>query len=242
MRLLIAGLFLAQAATAPSFEVASINPHPVPSLPGGTLVVRSGGGGPVNIGIAGNRVSVSGDLKRFIMAAYNVKDFQVDGVPDALANELYDIAAKTEGDATPTLEQVRGMLEALLADRFHLKLHRETKEIAVYDLVVAKNGPKLKEAAGPRPAEGPVRAGTVMRWSFTDRTIAGLIGLIASIVDRPIVDKTGLTGHYDFSIEIDAEHPKEIAPAIEDLGLKLTSAKEPAEILVVDHATKPSAN
>jgi uncharacterized protein (TIGR03435 family) len=81
-----------------------------------------------------------------------------------------------------------------------------------------------------------------MRWSFTDRTIPGLIDLIASTVDRPIVDKTGLTGHYDFSLEFDGEHPKEIAPAIEDLGLKLTSAKEPAEILVVDHATKPSAN
>jgi uncharacterized protein (TIGR03435 family) len=238
MRLLISALFLAQAATAPSFEVASINPHPLPS---GNFVVRSGGSAAV-IKIAGNRVTTSGNLKRLVMAAYNVKDFQVDGVPDALANELYDVVAKTEGEATPTLEQVRPMLQSLLADRFQLKLHRDTREIAVYDLAVGKNGPKLKESAGPKPAQDPVRVGTIMRWSFTDRSISQLIDLLAVTVDRPMVDKTGLAGHYDFAIEIDAEHPKEIEPAIEDLGLKLTSAKEPAEILVVDHAAKPSAN
>jgi uncharacterized protein (TIGR03435 family) len=134
------------------------------------------------------------------------------------------------------------MLQTLLAERFQLQLHRETKPIAVYDLVVAKNGPKLKESAGPKPAADPVRVGAIMRWSFTDRTIPGLIDLIAVTVDRPISDKTGLTGHYDFSIEIDMEHPQEIQPAIEDLGLKLASAKEPTEILVIDRAAKPSAN
>jgi uncharacterized protein (TIGR03435 family) len=236
MRLLLCALVLGQTATAPSFEVASIKPHPIP--PSVFAVARNA----ANIKIAGNRVTTGGTLKSFVMSAYNVKDFQVDGMPEALANELYDIVAKTEGEATPTVDQVRPMLQTLLADRFQLRLHRETRQIAVYDLVIAKNGPKLKESAGPKPAEDPVRVGAIMRWSFTDRTIPGLIDLIKATVDRPIIDKTGLTGTYDFSIEIDMEHPQEIQPALEDLGLKLNSAKEPAEILAIDHAAKPSAN
>jgi len=236
MRILLTALFMAQAATAPSFEVASITPHPLPR--GNFAFARNA----ANLKIAGNRVTTGGRLKSLVMAAYDVKDFQVDGVPEALGSELYDVVAKTEGEAAPTVEQVRPMLQTLLADRFKLKLHRETRQIAVYDLVVGKNGSKLKETAGPKPYEDPVRIGTVMRWSFTDRTISGLIDLILATVDRPILDKTGLTGHYDFSFEIEMEHPQEIQPAIEDLGLKLNSAKEPAEILVIDHAAKPSAN
>jgi uncharacterized protein (TIGR03435 family) len=236
MRLLISALFLSQATTAPSFEVASIKPRPLP--PGVIGFTRNAS----NIKIAGNRVTTGGRLKSLVMAAYDVKDFQVDGVPEALMSEVYDIVAKTEGDATPSEEQVRRMLQTLLADRFQLKLHRETREIAVYDLVVAKNGPKLKESAGAKPAEDPVTVGTIERWSFTDRTIPGLIDLIKATVDRPILDKTGLTGHYDFSIELDREHPQEIQPSLEDLGLKLNSAEEPAEILAIDHAAKPSAN
>jgi uncharacterized protein (TIGR03435 family) len=236
MRLLIAALFLAQAATAPSFEVVSIKPHPVPA---GVFVA---GRNASNIKIAGNRVTTGGNLKSLVMAAYNMRDFQVDGVPEALRSELYDVVAKTEGEATPTVEQVRPMLQTLLADRFQLQLHRETREVAVYNLVVAKNGKKLKESAGPKPAGDPERIGAIMRWSFTDRTIPGLIDLIKATVDRPIFDKTGLTGHYDFSLDMDTEHPLEILSALEELGLKLNSAKEPAEILVIDHAAKPSAN
>jgi uncharacterized protein (TIGR03435 family) len=236
MRLLIAALFFAQAASAPSFEVASIKPHPLP--PGVFAVGRNV---PI-LKIAGNRVTTAGNLKRLVMAAYNMKDFQVDGVPDAVGSEMYDVVAKTEGEATPTEEQVRLMLQTLLADRFQLHLHRETRQMAVYDLVVGKNGPKLKDTAGPKPAGDPEKIGTAMRWSFTDRTIAGLIDLIKVTVDRPILDKTGLTGRYDFSIELDMEHPQEIQQSLEDLGLKLNSAKEPAEVLVIDHAAKPSAN
>ena len=240
VRILLTALFMAQAASTPSFEVASIKPHPLAS---GIFFFRSGAAPNLRAAIAGNRVTINScNLKLLIMAAYDVKDFQIAGVPDALGNELYDLAAKTEGEATPTVDQVRLMLRTLLADRFQLQLHRETKQTAVYDLAVAKNGPKLKESTGPKPAENPVRVGAIMRWSFTDQTIPGLIDLIASTVDRPILDKTGLTGRYDFAIEIDMEHPQEIQPAMEDLGLKLIPAKEPSEILVIDHAAKPSAN
>jgi uncharacterized protein (TIGR03435 family) len=240
MRILLTALFLAQA-TAPSFEVASVTPHPLAS---GIHVVRRSAAVSLGAAIAGNRVTIRPcSLKLLIMLAYDVKDFQITGVPAALSDDqLYDIAAKTEGEATPAVDQVRLMLQTLLADRFQLELHRETKEVAVYDLVVAKSGPKLKESAGPKRAENPVTDGPMMRWSFSDRTIPGLIDLIAPRLDRPVVDKTGLTGRYDFTFDIPAEHPEEIVPAIESLGLKLTSAKEPAEILVIDHASKPSAN
>jgi hypothetical protein len=241
MRLLVAALFLAQAATAPSFEVASINPHPVP--PGVFAVARNA----ANLKIAGNRVTFGGNLKSLVMAAYNVKDFQVDGVPEAFGSELYDVVAKTEGEATPSVgagppdaANLAGRsIPTPTASRNQANCGLRSGGSEERPEVEGKH--RAKALRGPGEKD-PVKIGTAMRWSFTDRTIAGLIDLIKVTVDRPILDKTGLTGRYDFSIELDMEHPQEIQQSLEDLGLKLNSAKEPAEVLVIDHAAKPSAN
>lgn len=241
---------LGQSAAAPSFEVASVKPH---IFPPGTFGFSSGAGGEgASIRISGNRVTIAAStFTSLAMAAYKVKDFQIAGVPGTLGrDQFYDIAAKVEGDGTPTLEQVRPMLQTLLADRFQLRLHRETKELLVYDLVVGKNGPKLKESTGPRPPRPVAYNGPAIRFDLLDRSIADLIAFVAPNVDRPVLDKTGLTGRYDFSLEYTRGNPEVASPdndrsifaAVQDLGLKLAPAKEPAEVLVIEHAEKPSAN
>jgi uncharacterized protein (TIGR03435 family) len=190
------------------------------------------------------------------MTAYNVKDFQISGVPEwALGrDQFYDITAKVEGESAPALEQVRPMLQTLLADRFQLKLHRETRELPVYDLVDDKKGPKLKESIGPRSPHPVTFSGTLTRFNLLDKSLADLVDSIAGFVDRPVLDKTGLTGRYDFTLEFTHSNPdlvardspeadRSIFTAIqEQLGLKLTPAKAPTEILVIDHAERPSEN
>ena len=194
------------------------------------------------------------------MAAYNLRDSQVTGAPGWTDNlgrqQLFDIAARTPGESTPTLDQVRPMLQVLLADRFQLKFHREGKELLVYELVVGKNGPKLKESVTDgKPAGEPLTiSGSNIRANYVNKSIADLIAIIHRQVDRPIVDKTGLTGRYDFILEYTVNNP-EVAPVNspdadrsifsalqEQLGLKLVAAKDSTEIFVIEHAERPSEN
>jgi uncharacterized protein (TIGR03435 family) len=241
---------LGQPSSAPSFEVSSVKLH---AFRPGTVGFGPGtGGAGANIRINGNRVTIGlSTFIRLVMAAYKVKDFQIAGVPGTLGpDQFYDIIAKVEGEGTPTLEQVRPLLQTLLADRFQLRLHRDTKELSVYDLVVGKNGPKLKESTGPRPPLPIAHNGPVIRFDLLDRSIADLIGFVAPNVDRPVLDKTDLAGRYDFSLEYTPDNPDEashdsdrsIFGAVQDLGLKLAPAREQAEVLVIDHAERPSGN
>jgi uncharacterized protein (TIGR03435 family) len=142
------------------------------------------------------------------------------------------------------------MLQQLLADRFALRLHRETKEITIYSLIVGKNGPKLKEggSAGPylsRPSPGRL-AGQRASMSSLASALAGNLG-------RPVIDNTGLKGGYDFSLEWTADAAPDAVPAdtsgpslftaLQDqLGLRLESKKAPIEVLIIDRAEKPSPN
>ena len=248
------GLRGQSAPSHPAFEVASVKPNP---LPPGAFGFGSGGGGGAGIHISGNRVTlVRHSLLRLVMTAYDLKDFQISGMPEwALGrDQLYDITAKVEGEGTPALEQVRPMLQTLLADRFQLKLHRETKELPVYNLVVDKKGPKLKDSAGARPPQPVTFSGPLVRFNLLDKSMAELVDIITGFVDRPVLEKTGLTGRYDFTLEFTRSNPdlvapdspeaeRSIFPAIqEQLGLKLAPAKEPTGILVIDHAERPSEN
>lgn len=243
---------LAQPTAAPAFEVASVK---AVDLPPGTFPF--GDRAAPAIHISGNRVTTRASISGLVLAAYDLKGFQISSAPDWTDRrgrlQLYDISAKTEGEGTPTLDQVRQMLRTMLADRFQLKLHSETKELPVYDLVVGKNGPKLKESAGdtspPRPA---TFSGPLIRLNLSNTSMADLIRYLGANVDRPVLDKTGLTGRYDFTLEFtrspgvaldspDADNS--IFSAVQlQLGLKLVAAKEPTEIFVVDHAERPSAN
>jgi uncharacterized protein (TIGR03435 family) len=222
------------------FEVATIKPwvQPAPGAGRGARMVmgqRGGPGSPDPGQITWNGAS----LKSLLMTAYGVKGYQVSG-PPWLDNERFNIAAKVPAGATK--EQVLVMWQSLLAERFQLKLHRETREIPIYELVIGKNAPKLKESAPdpeppqdqpPKPpADGPPpppmrptmgadgcpvyppgsRGGTSMmmsavrfRMCASKMTLENLANMLSGQLDRPLFNKTGLTGKYDFRLEFQPE-------------------------------------
>ena len=245
----IGALWFAAAVGAPAargqqFEVASIKQH---ILPPNMFTFHNPGTNPIRI--SGNRVNVNmSTLTALVIAAYNVRDFQVSGGPAwALESRgaLWDISAKGEGDAELSMDQARAMLRNLLADRFQLQLQFESKELPVYSLTIAKGGPKLKEVPpdAPRPAP-PTARGSMEQ-------VAATIGLF---LDRPVVDKTGLTGVYDYTLDISridlARRAGDAVGAIgtaltaiqQDLGLKAEPGKAAIQMLIIDHAERPSDN
>lgn len=183
-------------------------------------------------------------LKGLVTAAYNVKEYQVSGGPTwALRiDSLWDVAAKTPGDRQAGIHQVRMMLQDLLAERFRLKLRRETKQLPVYNLLVAKGGPKMKSASETPPVVRGMRRGT----------IAQLAALLSLMSGRPVIDKTGLPGTYDHSNDLAAldvgaqDWANTISRAVtaihDQLGLKVESSKAMIEILTIQGAEEPTPN
>src|ERR1039457_2700417 len=221
------------AWTPPSFEVASVKPASAPiatkdaytaGYNAGMRAARAAQG----LRIVGQRVTViDNSLKDMIRLAYQVKDHQISG-PAWMATERYEIAATMS--AGTNLSQVPEMLQTLLKERFHLKLHQETRKMAVYALVVAKGGPKLTAATAP--ANGRGGTGWVSsngRVGAKDSSVASFADLLSKAADRPVIDMTGLTGLYDFDVNYtpslsatatDADATLETA-VLEQLGLKL---------------------
>jgi uncharacterized protein (TIGR03435 family) len=225
----------AQQAAGPSFEVASVKPAPLPSGDRPIMVGSRGGPGTNDPGRATyNFVS----LKMLLQSAYGVKPYQISG-PAWLDNERYDVVAKVPEGATK--EQFALMLQNLLVERFGLKYHRETKELPLYELTVAKNGSKLKPAApaaagtpdaGPPSGPPPVgkdgfpqlppgkpnmimmgRPGQ-MRMAATMQAVDRIADVLGNQLGTPVVDKTGLTGNYDFTLEFALEPGKGIGPGL----------------------------
>jgi uncharacterized protein (TIGR03435 family) len=172
-------------------------------------------------------------------------------VPPSLPGDVYyDIAAKAPGDDPPSRADLRRMLQTLLADRFNFRFHRESKEIPVYVLVVAKGGPKFKESApdSKRRFLGGVngRNQVITATRYTVADLARSLGFVGA--DRPVIDRTGLTGEYDFRIEATPRRDVELGDISvhtavqEQLGLKLESQRAPIQVLVVDRFDKPSGN
>jgi uncharacterized protein (TIGR03435 family) len=245
---LIALLLIAQ-----SFEVASIKPD----SPGGVST------GDFRF-LPGGRLSAQQVLLRFfIQNAYGLKPFQILGGPEWINSEGYDIEAKAEGNPSP--EQMQRMMQTLLEDRFKLRAHRETKELPVYALTVAKGGLKL-----PEPKEGScgdTPCGRVMvriaRFGGAQIqggkiTMAELVRVLSNMMGRTVIDKTGFTGEFDVQLQFALDDaiaglpkppgpPDEGALSVfvavqEQLGLKLESTKGPVEVLVIDHVERPSGN
>jgi uncharacterized protein (TIGR03435 family) len=206
-------------------------------------------------------------LKRYIMMAYDVKEYQVTGGPNWMDLDGYAIVAKLEnrgeeglpGKDTPRLRaaaevaRMNAALQALLAERFQLKIHRETKSMPAYGLTVAKSGFKLKQVTG----EGG--SGTSSNGSETGRKMTGtrvgmttLAAFLSRQMDRPVTDQTHIQGFYIFTLEwtpddlkgssSDAARGPSIFTALQELGLKLEPQKAPVEIIVVDSAEKPTGN
>jgi uncharacterized protein (TIGR03435 family) len=204
------------------------------------------------------RLSASNTTLGMLVAeAYHVYDFQISGGPKWLNADRYDIEAKAEGDTKPSAAELRGMLQKLLADRFSLVVHRETRDLPVYALEVGKGGPKFPPSKDSE--EAPMFRVFQRRQITAARAPLGyLVEALSSLVGRPVVDKTGLAGKYDYRLEWTPDETQvrsdEAAPQVEgnvpslasalqeQMGLRLQSQKAPVEIIVIDRAEKASVN
>jgi len=223
----------------PAFEVASVKLHrPTP----GPLRASA------NVGPAAIHYT-NVTLKSSIRSAYGFESYRMVGGPDWLTSERYDIEAKA-ALASPR-EQLMRMLQTLLEDRFHLKVHREMRELPTYALVVGKSG--LKIHPGKENGETEV-GGAVHLINSRGMTMKQLAAFLSQITERsghPVLDTTGLTGVYDITLDFDPDdakpsddhsQPDLFAALQEQLGLKLEPRKTSLEVLVIDHAEKPSEN
>ena len=222
-------VFGQDAVSKPAFEVASVKP----STPG------SSGGGitPGPTGLTARNVT----LLFCMRIAYNVQDYQVSG-PNWLSTEQYDIVANT--GAPVNQDQLRLMLQTLLAERFRLVLHRGERTRSVYALVVGKDGPKLTEAKSDDNAGTTADMGHLV---FTAASMSALARRLSQQLHEPVSDLTGLKGIYNFTLDWQQDDnvsgPSLFTAVQEQLGLKLEAKKVPIEVLVVDHAEKiPTAN
>jgi uncharacterized protein (TIGR03435 family) len=176
------------------------------------------------------------------------------GGPEWANSDAFDIQAKAEG-APPSQDQMRLMVQALLADRFKLKAHIEKRELPVYELVVVNSGPKLKPAdlqsSGKRQLIGlPSPSGSLtLKMTNTRTSLSTLSSMLQSYAGRPIIDKTGLEGQFDVSLQFAPETlPADPSDASlftavqEQLGLKLEPAKGQVEVLLIDSVERPSDN
>jgi uncharacterized protein (TIGR03435 family) len=218
----------------PKFEVASIKPTPPSAGERNCVGVAQADAIRMSLPCA--------TLKSLITSAFDLKSVAIEGAP-AWADTRYSIEAKAKSAAG--IEQMRLMLRALLADRFHLKVHRETPLRPAFVLVVAKGGPKMRAAES---GSGQV----LFSMAGKDKVLTGSMASMARLIpwlksmtnERPIVDETGLTGAYDFKLQwlLDEDAPTvALFPALrEQLGLQMEVRNAPVEILVIDHAEKPS--
>jgi uncharacterized protein (TIGR03435 family) len=236
------GLAQTVSEEPPRFEAVSIRP----SQPGGQTEGLSFAPG-------GRFIATHSTLKGLIRVAYNVRAHQISGGPNWLDSERYDVLTRAEGN--PDTAHVRLMLQAAFADRFKLVIHRETKNLPLYALVLAKNGPKFSETSSSDDFSG-FRIGRGML-SGHSATPTMLANTFSNWVGRSVIDETGLKGRYDFKLEWipddrDSTKPDEktefqpgsslFAIVQEQLGLKLEPRKGPVEVLIIDNAEKASEN
>jgi uncharacterized protein (TIGR03435 family) len=270
----IGALRAAQTAQKQQFEVASVK------------VGRAGQ--PPNVGLVGGRFSAtSTPLKPLLQLAYAPSNggllrSQIIGGPAWIDSDIFDIDAKAEGDSRPTPDQMWQMVRSLLEDRFQLQVHREMRELPLYYLVVAKSGklklsqdqtpvdpaaPRIYDPAAAVPPRGAFRmigkpSPTALTIVMTGNAVRmdALMNMLQQYLDRPLIDKTGLSGLYDAELQFDmasgspgasagnaaaASEPGigSIFTAIqEQLGLKLESSKGPVEVLVIDSVQRPTEN
>jgi len=230
-------------------------------------------------------------LMMVVTSAFGVQDNQVLGAPSWASSDRYNIEAKMSGSVTDALQKLtpaertliqQQMLQGLLADRFKLTVQRVTQRLPVFTLLIGKGGSKLNEAKpddaysnGSHGAGGSSSAGQITiegnptRQTMTGHAvpIARLAYMLTRGLERPVLDKTGLTGNYDFKITfspdqsqtqspsteggatgstptvaLDSTAPALITAVEEQLGLKLRSGKGPVEIIVIDRVERPAGN
>ena len=264
------------------YDVASIKR----AVPPGAIVLGKIGTSETPDGLTARFVTIN----QLIQRAYAAESYQISGAPDWLNSERYDIDAKFDSSTADELQKLspgdrtlarQHMLQTILAERFNLTIHRENKELQTYSLIIAKNGPKLHEVklddadpskptVGPAPGTAQMTvggAGGQMRGFASGLTT--LAAMLTNYLHRPVIDRTGLTERYDFTLRwtpdenqaqgssgaqatagsanglpsSDPTGGASLFTAIqEQLGLKLESAKGPVEIIVIDKIERPSGN
>ena len=236
------------APSGPNFEVASVKPN---------LHSKAGGEGSRRQSVTvdpGRLTMINVTLQTCIRTAFEVRDYQISG-PAWLEEERYDISAKA-ADAVPE-KDLHLMLQRLLAERFRLEYHRQTKDLPAYVLTIAKGGPKFHESK----TEGEFSVKPLGRTVATVEraSVAQLVDLLTQVMRAPVLDETGLKAKYDITIDMTSYIPENmqhgpgaappdfagIAMAVvqEQLGLKLESRKVASELIVIDHAEKaPTEN
>jgi uncharacterized protein (TIGR03435 family) len=242
----------AMAANAdPTFEVATIKPSD-PSRPGRLFRIQ-----------VRHFSTINTTLGALMSWAYNIHPQQIAGAPAWLDSQKFDLDGKPDGEGQPSMDQWKTMVQKLMAERFQLKFHHEQKELSVYALVVAKNGPKINKSEGDPNAPPsllfrglgvlPVRNASMEEFTQV---------MQMAVLPRPVVDQTGLKGKYDFMLQWTPDEtqftslggvppnlpekpdaPPDLFTAIQQqAGLKLESTKAMVDMLVIDKVEKPSEN
>jgi uncharacterized protein (TIGR03435 family) len=224
-----------QGAPRLRFDVTSVKPSPR-MINGGVAVDQSFT--PRSVTIHGIR------LNELIMRAFSLKAYQISG-PEWLGSESYDVLAKT---SEPVTDSVRAsMYQDLLAERFKLEWHFETRSAPCYELVVARNGLKIHPVEPNGQGARMWNNGLGVR--LTQASMSVFAKSLSEKVDRPVLDKTGVSGLFDFDVkwvpltaEPEMDVDSSVVSALARLGLKLESKKSPILMLVVDRIERPSAN
>jgi uncharacterized protein (TIGR03435 family) len=238
----------------PAFDVASVKPSTSREL-----------GGVYNY--PGGRVELRGCTVQYIIEqAFDIQPFELTGAPAWVQNERYDIDAKPPASSqsgqlkppyakAPLVEEQRQMLQSLLVDRFHLKYHRETREGSLYLLVKGNKPSKLATSLvdskdkNAYPWAGGIHGGAIMGDGLagTNETMEDLAQRLSPYLGRPVLNRTGISGSFDFRVEYPPEDGRQnvisvILTSVQELGLKLEASKGPVETIAIESITKPSAN
>jgi uncharacterized protein (TIGR03435 family) len=234
-------LFAQQPGGNLDFEVVSVKPmDPALSQGGVARMTRSLKGGYEARNLA---------LRDLILTAYRLRPYQLAGGPNWLGSAGWDVDAKYPVGASGS--DLPRMMQAMLADRFQLVAHFETRTASLYNLVVAKNGPRLHEAGA---TDGSSMSAGPRMIKYGAASMAELANQLSSYLECEVTDRTGLSGRYAINLSFapvelstSTETASDSRPTIfqaveEQLGLKLESAKGPVQVLVIDRAEKPSAN
>lgn len=200
--------------------------------------------------ILGNRT-----VETILMLAYGLQKNQIVGGPDWVRTQHFDADGIPTVEGQPSIDQFRSMMRKLMVERFGLKVHTEQRELLVYALTLAKGGPTMmKSKADPNALQGDsdTQSGGQRSISMTNATMKGFALELLYNTDRPVVDQTGLTDRYDFTLKWtydDSKMPAEstsvpdLFTAIqEQMGLKLDAVKAKTDVFIIDQVERPEAN
>lgn len=243
-----AGVALAQPAVPEpgatlAFEVATVRPNDS----NGTVAIRSLPGG--------RWIATNASLRLLITWAYSITDERLAAAPGWLDSARFDVTAQASSE-NPSLDQEHLMVQSLLADRFHLRLHKDRNELPLYRLELDAGGPRVHAlGAGTAVSQDPFRMTTLGRLSGTHVTAAMLAKVLSNQLGRYVEDDTGFDSVFDFALVwlLEGVAPEDMPPdddrpsiftAIrEQLGFKLVPGKGPVEVVVIDHVDRfPTPN